>query len=67
MLVLSRKKSETILIGDDVEVMVVELRGDKVRIGVSAPRDVSVDRSEVREAKRRGVEPPPVGETSWNN
>lgn len=51
MLVLSRKVGEQVVIGDDVTVTVVEVRGDKVRLGITAPRDVSVDRSEVRASK----------------
>lgn len=50
MLVLSRKKSEKIMIGDDIVVTVVEIRGDKVRIGFDAPDDVSVHRQEVYDA-----------------
>jgi len=50
MLVLSRKKSESIVINDDVIITVVEVRGDKVRLGVQAPRDVPVHRQEVLEA-----------------
>lgn len=50
MLVLSRKNGEEILIGDSIRVVVVEVRGDKVRIGIQAPRDVSVHRKEVAEA-----------------
>ncbi|HEX8916703.1 MAG TPA: carbon storage regulator CsrA [Humisphaera sp.] len=53
MLVLSRQRDETIKIGDDVEVTVVDIRGDKVRLGVTAPRAVSVHRKEVYEAIRR--------------
>ena len=53
MLVLSRKKYEEILIGDDVLISVVEIRGDKVRIGITAPKDVPVHRREVYEAIRR--------------
>src|SRR4051812_15570421 len=53
MLVLSRQRDESIMIGDDIEVEVVQIRGDKVRLGVTAPRQVSVDRREVAEAKRR--------------
>lgn len=48
MLVLSRKEGESILIGDDIEVMVVAIREDKIRLGVKAPRNVRVDREEVR-------------------
>ncbi|MEZ6058939.1 MAG: carbon storage regulator CsrA [Planctomycetaceae bacterium] len=50
MLVLSRKKSESIVINDDVVITVVEVRGDKVRLGIQAPRDVSVHRQEVLDA-----------------
>lgn len=49
MLVLSRKKNESIVIGENVEVTVLEVRGDKVRLGVKAPRDVTVHRNEVME------------------
>lgn len=49
MLVLSRYRDESIVIGDDVIVTIVDIRGDKVRLGISAPRDVRVDRVEVRE------------------
>ena len=47
MLVLSRKVNERILIGEDIELVVVQIRGDKVRIGIAAPKDVSVHRQEV--------------------
>ena len=57
MLVLSRKKNESIIIGDNVTVTIVEIRGDKIKIGIEAPVDVSVDRVEVREAKNKGVKP----------
>lgn len=50
MLCLSRKKSESIVIGDDITVMVVEIRGDKVRLGITAPKEVSVHRQEVHDA-----------------
>jgi carbon storage regulator len=53
MLVLSRQKDETIIIGDDIEITVVDIRGDKVRLGVSAPKSISVHRKEVYEAIRR--------------
>jgi len=51
MLVLSRKVNESVVIGDDVSVMVVGIRGDKVRLGIDAPKAVDVDRAEVRQAK----------------
>ena len=47
MLVLSRKKNESIVINHDITVVVVEIRGDKVRLGVEAPKDVPVHRKEV--------------------
>lgn len=50
MLVLSRKKNESIVINDNIIVTVVEVRGDKVRLGVQAPKEVPVHRSEVHEA-----------------
>jgi carbon storage regulator len=53
MLVLSRKKDEKIIIGDNITVMVIEIRGDKVRLGIDAPRDVTVHRQEVYEAIQR--------------
>ena len=47
MLVLSRKKNESIIINNDIVITVVEIRGDKVRLGIVAPKDVSVHREEV--------------------
>ena len=47
MLVLTRKEQQTVVIGDQVEVLVVEIRGDKVRLGFKAPSDVTVHRKEV--------------------
>lgn len=53
MLVLSRKKNESIVINDDIRIVVVEIRGDKVRLGVEAPKEVPVHRQEVYEAIKR--------------
>jgi carbon storage regulator len=50
MLVLSRQRDETIMIGDDIEITVVDIRGDKVRLGITAPTRISVHRKEVYEA-----------------
>jgi len=50
MLVLSRKNNESIIISDNITVTVIEIRGDKVRLGIEAPKDVSVHRREVYEA-----------------
>ncbi|HBE89595.1 MAG: carbon storage regulator [Candidatus Andersenbacteria bacterium RIFCSPHIGHO2_12_FULL_46_9] len=53
MLVLSRKKNESIIINDDIVIVVVEIRGDKVRLGVEAPKEVPVHRREVYDAIQR--------------
>lgn len=50
MLVLSRKKNESIVINDRIVITVVEVRGDKVRLGIEAPKDVSIHRQEIFEA-----------------
>jgi carbon storage regulator len=53
MLVLSRQRDETIMIGDDIEITVVDIRGDKVRLGITAPATIPVHRKEVYEAIQR--------------
>ena len=53
MLVLSRQKDQTIKIGDDIEVIIVDIRGDKVRLGITAPRSVTVHRKEVYDTVKR--------------
>lgn len=53
MLVLSRQRDQTIMIGDDIEITVVDIRGDKVRLGINAPPEVPVHRKEVYEAIKR--------------
>ncbi len=50
MLVLSRKKNESIVIDERIVITVVEIRGDKVRLGIEAPRDVAIHRQEVYDA-----------------
>jgi carbon storage regulator len=52
MLVLSRKTLESIMIGDDITITVLEIRGDQVRLGVEAPLEIVIDRHEVAERKR---------------
>lgn len=47
MLVLSRKPNESIIIGDNIEVKVVEVRGEQVKLGITAPREISVHRKEI--------------------
>ena len=53
MLVLSRKKNESIVINNDITIVVVEIRGDKVRLGVEAPKEIPVHRREVYDAIKR--------------
>ncbi len=53
MLVLSRSKNESIIINDDITIVVVDIRGDKVRLGIEAPKEVPVHRREVFDAIRR--------------
>jgi carbon storage regulator len=68
MLVLSRQRDETIMIGDDIEITVVDIRGDKVRLGISAPTQISVHRKEVYDAiqqenqKAANVKPEDISE-----
>ena len=50
MLVLSRQRDESIMIGDDIVITVVDIRGDKVRLGIQAPTEIPVHREEVYEA-----------------
>ena len=59
MLVLSRKVGEVITIGDDISVTILEIRGDKVSIGIEAPKKVSVHRHEVYRAIQRENETEP--------
>ena len=50
MLVLTRKKGQSIMVGDEIEISVVEINGDAIRIGIKAPRAVSIYRREIYEA-----------------
>ncbi|MCH2609894.1 MAG: carbon storage regulator CsrA [Pirellulales bacterium] len=63
MLVLSRHRDESIMIGESIEVRIVDVRGDKVRIGINAPKDVPVHRQEIFQAILDEVE----GQTSSNS
>ncbi len=70
MLVLSRKKNESIIIGEDIVITIIEVRGDKVRLGIQAPREVPIHRSEVYDLIHRDdnaslhvEEPPGVSST----
>lgn len=65
MLVLSRKKNESIVINQDITITVVEIRGDKVRLGIVAPKDVPVHRQEIWDAIKKPSateedQPPPT-------
>jgi carbon storage regulator len=53
MLVLSRQKDESIMIGENVEITIVDVRGDKVRLGITAPKEIPVHRREVFDAIKR--------------
>jgi len=67
MLVLSRKKNESIVIDDTITITVVEIRGDKVRLGIQAPKEVPVHRSEVHAAihsEQQAQQEPPVVPTA---
>lgn len=58
MLVLSRRRNEAIVINGEISIVVVEIRGDKVRLGIEAPREASVHRREVYEAIHQANQPP---------
>jgi carbon storage regulator len=62
MLVLSRKKNESVVINDNISIVVVEIRGDKVRLGIEAPKDVPVHRREVYDAIQGTVHHEPLQE-----
>lgn len=63
MLVLTRKIHESIIIGDTIEVVVLEVRGEQVRIGIRAPRDVTVHRKEIYEQIHSEDAPPETPES----
>lgn len=62
MLVLTRKSNQSIMIGDDIEISVLSVAGDKVRIGITAPREISVHRTEIYESLGEAKEPEATSE-----
>ena len=67
MLVLSRQRDESIMIGDDVEIVIVDVRGDKVRLGITAPKQIPVHRREIYDAIQREKAQKAEGETPASN
>lgn len=66
MLVLSRQRDESVMIGDDVEIIVVDVRGDKVRLGITAPKNVPVHRREIYDAIQQEKEGKKQGKDCQN-
>ena len=66
MLVLSRHRDESIIIGDNIVITVVDVRGDKVRLGIDAPTDIPVHRQEVHEAIQRERQASKSGGPAYN-
>lgn len=62
MLILTRRVGESLMVGDDITVTVLGVKGNQVRIGVDAPRDVAVHREEIYNRIHKGDEPEPVPE-----
>lgn len=68
MLVLTRKKDQTIMLNDDIEITVLDIQGDQVRIGINAPRNVSIHRKEVfLEIQQENRKASQVGDISIND
>ncbi len=63
MLVLSRQRDESIIIGDNIKITIVDIRGDKIRIGIEAPPEVAVHRQEIYEAIQRDKQAESTKET----
>ncbi|PLX18719.1 MAG: carbon storage regulator [Candidatus Muiribacterium halophilum] len=67
MLVLTRKKNQSIIIADDIEVVVVDIKGDQIKLGIKAPKSVSVHRKEVYEEIQRENEAAAKSNVKVNN
>jgi len=65
MLVVSRKEGESILVGDNIEIVVLGVRGDRIRVGISAPRQVSIVRKELKAVGDENIQA--VGKTELEN
>jgi carbon storage regulator len=65
MLILTRRQSETLVIGDNVTVTVLEIQGGRVRLGVNAPRDIVVNREELCDKEERSDAPYPALDGLW--
>lgn len=65
MLVLSRKKNEKIVIGDNIEITVCRVENGRVQLGLRAPRDVNIRRAELHELRNEAPEPAGVGLSTW--
>lgn len=61
MLILTRHTDQTIMIGEEITVTVLGVKGDQVRIGIQAPKDIAVDREEIWDRKQRGLPKPARG------
>jgi carbon storage regulator len=65
MLVLTRKKGQSIVIGDDIEVSIIDIQGDQVKIGVNAPKNVTIHRKEIfLEIQQENIKAANLGSTS---
>ncbi|EPE74390.1 TPA: carbon storage regulator CsrA [Pasteurella multocida] len=62
MLILTRKVGESLFIGDDISITILNIRGNQVKIGIKAPKDVSVHREEIYQRIKQALEAPHVGE-----
>jgi carbon storage regulator len=67
MLVLTRKKGESIMLGEDIEIVILEIDGDSVRVGIKAPKDVEVYRKEIYNAIQASNQEAAKHKVEWKN